>query len=391
MKDDSNEGNQDALGKLEGKTNVRQPSVIEEPIRQDVEVVKPTKTAPEPASAPATDAEETARRVLAAPVIFEGGGPSDDAVHTRIQEPMAPKSVQDEPTIERAEKPVAPSSQATPPKDTSYPSAELKASLSERIAPPPATMQPKTETTVTGPTSPTETDKDKDGSKVSSWLKSKLSRRTSKATPTSPDTKPTISAPKDPKVFIGAANLGAPDSVTTASSEPADDSMREVAMAGKEAGPVDAPVVSPTSELEEAEVAPAAAVTGASGEASDGDESSSVSSLSSDEDTRGRSAMRLADQIEHSGPILGTTAAVHESRVPAGGDDKTESKDFAPAGTAEAQRGSSDGRADDFEEARDQFDSEGLEPPRKGILGSSTGEGRKSDSPVRDSKFVENL
>ena len=386
MKDDSNEGNQDALGKLEGKANVPQPSVNEEPTHQDVEVVKPSK----PVSEPATDAEETARRVLAAPVIFEGGGPSDHGVHTRTEEQIAPKSVQDEPSMERTEEPVVPSSQATPPKEYSHPSAEPKASLSDRIAPPPATMQPKTETTVTGPTSPTETNKDRDGSKVSSWLKSKLSRRTSKATPTSPDTKPTISAPKDPKVFIGAANLGAPDSVTTASSEPADDSMREVAMAGKEAGPIDAPVVSPASELEEAEVAPVPAATGASREASDGDESSSVSSLSSDEDTRGRSAMRLADQIEQSGPILGTTAAVHELKVPAG-DDKTDSKDFAPAGTAELQRGSSDGRAEDFEEARDQFDSEGLEPPRKGILGSSTGEGRKSDSPVRDSKFVENL
>ena len=382
MKGESNESNQDALQKLEGKSQGTQPPVQEGYASQEGVPTKPSKLPHDPT----IDAEETVRRVMAAPVLYQGASSGEGVVDPPLQEPPAPRFVQAETVPEKAQEPSAPVSQPVAPAEPAVPSFDPRVTLSDRIAPP-VTIQPQTETTVTGPTSPTEPGKDKDGSKVSSWLKSKLHRRTSKATPTSPESKPTISAPKDPKVFIGAANLGAPDSSTTASSEPADDSVREVAMAGKEAGPVDAPVVSPTSELQEEDVArtTTAAAAGAPHEASDGDESSSISSLSSDEDTRGRSALRLADQLEQSGPL-----PVSGEQKVAADNRATDSKDFGAA--QKAQRESSDGgRAEEFEEAKDQFDSEGLEPPQKGILGSSTGDGRKSDSPVRDSKFVENL
>ena len=266
------------------------------------------------------------------------------------------------------------------------------APLAERIALPTAAITPTTETTVTGgsqgATSPT---REKDGSKVSSWLKSKLGRRSSKAATTSApetsSTKPTISAPKDPKVFVGAANLGAPDTNTTRdSSDAADSSMREVALAGRNAGPVDAPVVPPT-DYQGAEGTHRPSAAGASsGFAADDDnsDSASISSLSSDEDTRGRSNTRLADQIQHSEQRSQPQAQTEAPVAPA----TTAQKDFAAAGvpgSVSRDRGTS---SEEFVEARDQVE---LEPPDKSVFGRKSGEGKKSDSPVRDSKFVEQL
>ncbi|KAL9098326.1 MAG: hypothetical protein Q9163_005995 [Psora crenata] len=239
-----------------------------------------------------------------------------------------------------------------------------------------------TDTTVSGPAAP-KSPKEKEAGKVSTWLKTKFSRRAIKPSNTSSDaTHLTISEPRDPKVFVGGANLGAPD-VTTTSPDREDSSMREVAMAGKEAGSVDAPVVSPTSPDK-------TSATGLPHEPASS--STSISLVSSDEDTRGRSALRLADTIpgnQGSQPIFGATAATSDRPAAVANDSMP--LDPALPHSGGRQRSSSVGGTtgtDEFEEARDNFDSDMLVPPDKGVVG---GEGRKSDSPARDSRFIEVL
>ena len=101
-----------------------------------------------------------------------------------------------------------------------------------------------TETTVTGPTTSKST-KEKDTGKVSSWLKTKFSRRASK-----PAKHEATTAPAEGKEtgFVGGANLTGPDASKT-SSDHGDSSVREVAMAGKDTVPTttEAPLVSPTA------------------------------------------------------------------------------------------------------------------------------------------------
>ncbi len=214
-----------------------------------------------------------------------------------------------------------------------------------------ATGVATTETTVTGPSSSQRQVKS-DG-KVSSWLRNKL-RRSSKSS--KPDvTKPGASEVRgNEKSFIGGASLTNQTSASKSSTDPSnDDSVREVAMVGKPeasvtSGPVTAPAIA-TSEVD--------------GGTHDDDElyagstkenhkrrsrsSSPVSSLSSDEGEhpRGRSQLR---------------------REVTGSDGNGE---------------------DEFEEARDHFETARLSPPAP--LKDTVG--RASDSPVRDSKFSEAL
>ena len=317
-----------------------------------------------------------------------GSAPSVEADPEPKEQPVTePKPVSEGATDSADNQPKA--STDTAPKPPAEP-----APLHDRIALPSKAIQPTTETTVTGGVqTATSPSREKDGSKVSSWLKSKLGRRSSKAAatgaPEGSTTKPTISAPKDPKVFIGAANLGAPDPhPERESSDAADSSMRAVALAGRNAGPGD-----PSA------TAPAADAAGATNPASkgkhpaaadDGDsDSTSISSLSSDEDTRGRSNTRLADHIE-ANKLRTQQQDKQHTAAPA----TTEQQDFAtakkdnPAPAAAATSGDRGTSSEEFVEARDQLE---LEPPDKSILGRKSGEGKKSDSPVRDSKFVEQL
>ncbi|KAG8525492.1 uncharacterized protein KY384_009136 [Bacidia gigantensis] len=356
----SNTGNQEALEKLEGKgatSKEERPSVEEEELTSEPDNAK----------------EEQRSSKMEELVIAEDAPVAGTVTVSKVAEAA----------------PTAPN----PPAESTGSKIKPEAPVAERIAPPVVAVAPSTETTVTGPSTPKSPTKEKDSSRVSTWLKNKLGRRTSKAVPTfSSDNKPIISEPKDPQVFIGSTNLGAPDIATTAtSSEPGgDSSMREVALAGKDAGPVDAPVVSPESEVDQ-ETVEAPMVSG--GLAShppaealahdDGDDSTSISSLSSDEDTRGRSSVRLADQIaaNQQGAIFGSTAATTTTDRPTG----AATKDFAPVAEA-TQSSSVDPASEEFEEAKDQFDESAapLPPPDKTVLGSSVGEGRKSDSPARD-------
>ena len=355
--------------------------------------IEPMVTA-ETGEAPVTNvssAEEIARRVFAAPVEGKGNSGASAAKEVPTGQPqelaIATSNTEDAPVIAPSTAPTTliTEASATVPKP--------EASAATRAAPSAAAVTPMTETTVSGP-STSRSPKEKD-SKVSSWLKTKFSRRASKTIPPTTDQstsgKPIISEPKDPKVFIGGANLGAPDETTAkTSSDHGESSMREVAMAGKDAGPVDAPIVSPTEPEEPT-------VTSAAGHHHEDDDSTSISSLSSDEDTRGRSAVRLADTMpgNHQSPIFGSTNATHNRHAAATGATGGDSTIGEPMDPALPTSSGKDGQSssvgagtDDFEEARDTFDSERLVPPEKGVVG---GESRKSDSPARDSKFVEAL
>lgn len=355
-----------------------------------------------------SSAEEVARRVFAAPVEGKSAAAAvtdTEALDGKAQElANATSNTSDAPVV-GAEKKEAPfqgassTSSHTSDPIRSTTKSQPSAPLSSRIALPAAAVAPSTETTVSGPSTP-KSPKSKDSSKVSTWLKTKLSRRTSKATPVAASSaagetggdKLQISEPKDPKVFVGGANLG--DDTTKTSSELGDSSMREVALAGKEAGPVDAPAalpVSPTSPNE-----PTVPRALGDHEDDDGDdESTSISSLSSDEDTRGRSAIRLADTLpQNDQPIFGSTAATHDRHANKATaevshpKESLESRSLDTASSAQRQPSSTGVETEDFEEARDTFESEKLAPPEKGVLGD---QGRKSDSPARDSKFVEEL
>lgn len=265
--------------------------------------------------------------------------------------------------------------------------------LAGRNAPPiatasvatPSRKQPSTKTTVTvstpSATSPKQAQKEteaKSEGKVSSWLKTKFTRRSSKpAKPTIGDPTP-VGNPSD-KGFIGGANLIGASTTGADRSENAD-SERDVAMAGKPA------VFSASGDAEDdrSGVSPAAKPRRSLS-------SSSISSLSSDEDiddVRGRNRLpREPTPMTHnlkgtlrSQPLQGAAAA-----------DGPEGVEIAPtaSGTGRDLRRDSTEEADvEFEEARDTFDSDALPPPKTVGEGAM---GRGNDSPARDSKFHEAL
>ncbi|KAL8843617.1 MAG: hypothetical protein Q9170_000121 [Blastenia crenularia] len=290
----------------------------------------------EAATPPSLDASDVANRVFSAPVVDTA-----EAV-------VVPVSKAAEPTSEAVaiSPPPAPESGPTTNKPT-----EL---LHRRIAPP----APTTETTVTGP--PPAPKQPKSEGKVSSWLKNKLRRSSKPAKPESSKADHLESAGNE-KGFVGGANLTSATSNSKSSTDPSKDgSVREVAMVGTSS--IAAPAATSATTTFPAEVAPAAVPTD-----SDDDDlyaastqgkrtkqhqrsrsSSPVSSLSSDEGEhpRGRSQLR---------------------REVTGSDEN--------------------GGEQEFEEARDHFETEQLAPPAP--LRDTLG--RASDSPVRDSKFSEDL
>ena len=155
-------------------------------------------------------------------------------------------------------------------------------------------------------------------------------------------------------------------------------------MAGKSAVPAAAPVPAPVDD-DLYDVSPTAKPRRSLS-------SSSISSLSSDEDindVRGRNRLpREPTPMTHNlkgtlrgQPLQGAAAA-----------DGPEEAGIAPtaSGTGrDLRRDSTEEAEDEFEEARDTFDSEALPPPKG--LGEGMEAGRGSDSPSRDSKFHENL
>ncbi|KAF6227277.1 hypothetical protein HO133_008720 [Letharia lupina] len=321
------------------------------------------------------NAEEIARRVFSAPV--EGEPTTSTSLgntNTGTEELVENTSNAKTAPVVGAETAMAPAIETEPTPTVTEPSTTTKheAPVAARVVPtiPAAT----TETTVSGP-STSKSMKDKDTGKVSSWLKTKFSRRASK--PAKPESTTAPSEGKG-KGFVGGANLTGPDASNT-SSDRGDSSMREVALAGKDptATTTEAPLVSPTANDDLYSASTRSLHTGPTAAGAlqrESLSSASISSLSSDEDTRGRSAIpREREPITQS-------QFVHEEI------DKGHIDPALTRHTKESE--SSTGGGEEFEEARDTFDTEKLNPPAAGVLG---GTARKSDSPARDSKFMEDL
>ena len=196
---------------------------------------------------------------------------------------------------------------------------------------------PTTQTTITGPASTLKEPKGE--SKVSSWLKSKLSasRNSKPAKPV--DTQETsLKGNSKDKSFVGGVNLTNPSAASNSSLDPAtSSSVREVAMAGRQPAAV---LHRPADDDDE--LYAASEPQSHSRHRDRSSSSPSISSVSSDEDTRGRPMIRR---------------------------EETESS-----------------RAEEFEEALDHFDEEALAPPA-----ALAEVGRVGGSPVRDSKFQEIL
>lgn len=324
----------------------------------------------EAAAGELSTAEAIAQRVFSAPVEGEEtlATAAADVPTSEARDLAASTSNTEVAPVVAAEITTAPVTEITHAAATTTEHATPEAPVAARIAPiaiPAAT----TETTVTGPTPPA---KEKDSGKVSSWLKTKFSRRASK--PVKPDSTG-VAAPTETKskAFEGGAALTGPEP-SNPTSEVGDSSVREVAMAGKSTSAAVAPTVSPTAAADDGlytastRSPPAHHRTYSS--------SPSISSLSSDEDTRGRSSVRLADTIQaQAAQTHQSTAAPHVPVLVA--------EPVVPALPRPSE--SSAGVGEEFEEARDTFDSEKLSPPE------AVGAARTSDSPARDSKFLEDL
>lgn len=320
------------------------------------------------------NAEDIARRVFSAPV--EGEPATSTALGSTTS--GVEDAVQDTSNVEKAPvigagtvSPPATETEQVPVVTEPFTTTKHETPVTARITPtiPAAT----TETTVSGPPTSKLT-KDKDTGKVSSWLKTKFSRRASK--PAKPESTAASTEGKE-KSFVGGANLTGLEASNNSSDH--GDSMRDVAMAGKDTTTttIEAPLVSPTANDDLYTASTRSLHTGPTAAGAlhrESLSSASISSLSSDEDTRGRSAVPRERE-----PVRQTQSA-HE---------KVDQSHVDPALTRLAKASeSSAGGGEEYEEARDRFDTEKLNPPAAGVIG---GTGRKSDSPARDSKFSEDL
>ena len=363
-------------------THVSESQAIEAPVSPDGSELGPVYTA-ESGGHLSGNAEEIAKRVFAAPVEGETATSTAPGTEELVDETA---NTEKAPVVE-ASTATVPATEVDKTVGTIEPPTSTKPDtpVAARIAPfvPAAT----TETTVSGPKTSKAT-KDKDSSKVSSWLKTKFSRRSSKAAKPEPSTVPGKGKEKG---FIGGVNLTGPDTSKTSntSSDHGDSSMREVAMAGKDTAPttIEAPPVSPTVQddlYSASDRSLQAGPTAAGALQRDSLSSPSISSLSSDEDTRGRSAVpREREPISQSEFVQEELDKGH--RIDPALTTSTTTRQAAATKDSES---STTGGGDEFEEARDRFDVEKLSPPAAGILG---GTGRQSDSPARDSKFSEDL
>lgn len=247
------------------------------------------------------------------------------------------------------------------------------------------TETPLTTTTIIGgtvqptpaPASPTKAD-----SKVKYWFKQTFARRISK--PTSPkdlDTAADDAGDKDKKTsgFIGGAALtgasvggsGSTTSPTSLEARNRADSEREVALAGKSKDSTATGGDLYGASNDEAE---AAKVSPPLHSERRGSKSPSISSLSSEDEPEATTASRGGGKLKKRRGRLGIRDRI------LGKTTTKESKDSA------------DGD-EEFEEARDTFEEEKLAPPPKlsTVVQGGESQGRVSASPVRDSKFSEDL
>lgn len=282
------------------------------------------------------DASAIAKRVLSAPDVDL----SEEVAVLNINPDEAKSTNLESTTIS------SPPTPAPEPATTISKPAEV---IHQRTAIPAA----RTETIVTGP--PPAQKQQRGEGKVSSWFKSKL-RRSSKPG------KPEISKPvpiedtSNERAFVGGANLMTATSTSKSSTNPG--SVREVAMAGRSSN---APVVTATSITAPADVTSASAP------------------LGSDDDDSHVAAARDTGKQQHqstrsSSPI--SSLSSDEGEHPRG---RSQLRREVTSGSDE------DGGEQEFEEARDHFETEALAPPTK------LKDTRAGDSPIRDSIFKEDL
>ena len=344
-----------------------------EPVITDDSKLEPMVTA-ESGEHRGGNAEEIAKRVFSAPVVAEPATSTAMEKTTSGAEELVKETANIEKApVVQAETITAPANETKQAPVAAEPLIASKhdAPVAARVAPtiPAATI----ETTVSSSAASKST-KDKDAGKVASWLKTKFRRASKPAKPEST----TAPAESKEKGFIGGANLTGPDASKT-SSDHGDSSMREVALAGKDTAPTttEVPPVSPTAHNDLYSASDRSLHTGPTATGAlqrDSLSSPSISSLSSDEDTRGRSAIPRERE-----PITQKEFVQEE----------LEKDRIDPALTHEPRQSeSSAGGGEEFEEARDRFDTEKLSPPAAGAIG---GTGSKNDSPARDSKFSEDL
>ncbi len=327
-------------------------------------------------------AELIAQRVVSAPVDNEGTKspllPELLASATGTQDVLESTPATLQPSVPAAAKEEPPVS--SPTSSVTKPAESLTSRIGPSItsAPPPAQAQPSSKTTVTA-------GQPKSESKVSSWLKTKFRRSSKPAKPSEAGREPiSESAPSQEKGFIGGANLAAASN-TSVNRSGTGNSEHEVAMAGKSSATASAPITT-SADNEDLYGASPAAVAHPRRSLS----SSSISSLSSSEgEARGRPRLpREPKPIQHN--LRTSLRGKHPvGPIVAGGAVAVDPVPAAKGTGRDLDKESSDEEVEEqFEEARDTFDSEVLKPPR--TLGDG-GVGRGSDSPVRDSKFSEDL
>ncbi|KAI4259441.1 MAG: hypothetical protein LQ352_000749 [Teloschistes flavicans] len=305
------------------------------------------------ATSPPLQASKVAERVLSSPVV----DPSEE-INVPLTQPGIKTPVQSESTNLPATA-LDPSTAKPVPTEPKMKEVE---SIHHRIALPAAT----TETTVTGPSSSQKQSKSE--GKVSSWLKNKLRRSSKPAKPEGSKADRSKSASNE-KGFVGGASLtGATTSTSKSSTEPSnkDDSVREVAMTGKSPD-TGAPHAATGATVSTTPAATHGAV------ASDNSDDDDELYASSTKDQEAQQQQQQHQRSRSSSPVSSLSS------------DKGEH----PRGRSQLRREvtESSNANEDFEEARDTFESEQLAPPA--LLRDTAG--RASDSPARDSKFSEDL
>lgn len=317
----------DTVSKVDDETST---PTIEAGAQDEPEPVKVTVPAVEQVSTLVPESSGVDATSSPAPVSLEGSTPvpmSQDHALSVAERVLSAPVVNEEQETKEAHV-AADNSSSTVVAET--PTAMVAAPIinAERAA---GRVKPTTHTTATGPqTSPASP---KGDSKVSSWLKNKFSRRASKAR--KPEVMPTAEGGSSKAVGSGAAEKGLVASAT--SDDGHESSVREVAMAGRQ-GSRGSDEGGAAEEDDDHHPATGVKAGGKARRRS----TSSVSSLSSHGETgRGRSDLRRADTVSSHG--------------------------------------------EEFEEARDHFDEKLAPPHTFGTVG------RVSDSPVRDSRFQEDL
>jgi hypothetical protein len=224
---------------------------------------------------------------------------------------------------------------------STQPSESLKDSSDEEERP--ATGKSTEEDALASPTSPS-----KGQSKVKSWFAGRF-RASSKAAKDDEDGDTSKTG------FIGGASLtGASSSADGAENKPREGSMRDVAMAGKSPPPVHEIVTIPQSDPVSPINENLARNTG---------DNASISSLSES----GEEASSGKKKKPHRGRLGFKDRLLRKTNTKSSNDTDNE----------------------EFEEARDTFEEEKLAPPPKLIAISVAS--KPSASPIRDSKFSENL